>query len=220
MQKKPLILYIHGKGGTVKETEHYKPLFPACDVVGLDYQADTPWDAKTEFTAAFQAISKRYNHIFLIANSIGAYFSMCALPQEKIESAYFISPIVDMEKLIGNRMAWANVTENELREKNTVETAFGEPLSWDYLCYVHSHPIDWTVPTNILYGGQDNLTDRETITTFANAHQFSLTIMENGEHWFHTSEQMQFLDNWITACSHKPLHQCHKGTTDKRSNQA
>lgn len=25
----------------------------------------------------------------------------------------------------------------------------------------------------------------------------SLTVMENGEHWFHTEEQMRFLDNWI-----------------------
>lgn len=24
-----------------------------------------------------------------------------------------------------------------------------------------------------------------------------LTIMKNGEHWFHTEEQMQFLDAWI-----------------------
>ncbi len=26
-----------------------------------------------------------------------------------------------------------------------------------------------------------------------------LTVMPNGEHWFHTEEQMQFLDRWITA---------------------
>jgi len=24
-----------------------------------------------------------------------------------------------------------------------------------------------------------------------------LTVMEEGEHWFHTDEQMRFLDNWI-----------------------
>ena len=23
--------------------------------------------------------------------------------------------------------------------------------------------------------------------------------MENGEHWFHTDEQMKFLDNWILS---------------------
>lgn len=195
-----LVLYIHGKGGTAEEAEHYKPLFPGCDVVGLDYRAETPWDAKAEFAVAFQTLSAEYTRVILIANSIGAYFSMCALPQEKIEKAYFISPIVDMEKLIGNMMGWANVAEDDLREKETIETAFGETLSWEYLCYVRSHPFSWTVPTEILYGGQDNLTDRKTITAFANAQEAALTVMENGEHWFHTPEQMKFLDTWIIRC--------------------
>ncbi len=200
MKNNTLILYIHGKGGTAEEAGHYKPLFPHCDVVGLDYSAETPWNAKAEFGAAFQTLSAGYRSVVLIANSIGAYFSMCALPQEKIAKAYFISPIVNMEKLICSMMLWANVSEDKLREKGTIETAFGETLSWDYLCYVRSYPIHWTVPTEILYGGQDNLTDFETITAFANSHDASLTVMENGEHWFHTPEQMAFLDAWLTNC--------------------
>lgn len=36
MQKE--VLYIHGKGGDVAECEHYKPLFPDRDVIGLDYR--------------------------------------------------------------------------------------------------------------------------------------------------------------------------------------
>lgn len=193
-----LVLYIHGKGGTLAEAEHYKPLFPDCDVIGLDYKAKTPWEAKLEFPITFQTLSAVYDHVILIANSIGAYFSMHALPQEKIKKAYFISPVVDMEKLIGNMMNWANVSEDELRKKETIKTAFGETLSWKYLCYVRSHPIRWTVPTEILYGGQDNLTDMETITAFANINHAELSIMENGEHWFHTKEQMSVLDRWIT----------------------
>lgn len=191
---KDLILYVHGKGGTAEEAEHYKSLFPDCDVVGLDYKSETPWEAKSEFSAA-----AGHDRVILIANSIGAYFSMCALPQDKIAKAYFISPIVDMEKLIGNMMLWANVSETDLRENGTVETSFGETLSWEYLSYVRSHPIRWTVPTEILYGSKDNLTDKETITAFANAHAAKLTVMENGEHWFHTPEQMAFLDAWMTA---------------------
>lgn len=200
MQNKTLVLYIHGKGGTVQEAVHYKSLFPHCDVVGLDYKAETPWDAKEEFLIAFETLSIEYSRVILIANSIGAYFSMCALPQEKIKKAYFISPVVDMEKLIGNMMVWANVSVDELREKGTVETAFGETLSWEYLSYVRRHPICWAVPTFILYGGQDNLTDLETITAFVNSHDASLTVMKNGEHWFHTPEQMAFLDAWLMNC--------------------
>ena len=37
----------------------------------------------------------------------------------------------------------------------------------------------------------------ETISEFANKTGAALTIMKNGEHWFHTDEQMKFLDNWI-----------------------
>lgn len=192
-----LVLYIHGKGGTADEAEHYKPLFPECDVVGIDYKAETPWEAKTELSAAFSSLSAQYEHIILIANSIGAYFAMCAIPQERIEKAYFISPIVNMERLIYSMMKCAKVSEADLREKKVIETSFGETLSWEYLSYARNHPICWEVPTKILYGEMDNLTDRETVSAFTDLHNARLTVMENGEHWFHTPSQMEFLDNWI-----------------------
>ena len=46
-------------------------------------------------------------------------------------------------------------------------------------------------------GSNDNLTSPETVRTFAKQHNADLTMMENGEHWFHTDEQMRFLDDWI-----------------------
>ncbi len=197
MLNNTLVLYIHGMGGTAEEAEHYKPLFSCCEVVGLDYKASTPWEAVAEFPAVFKTLTEKHNHTILIANSIGAYFSMYALPQEKIKKAFFISPVVDMEKLIGDMMKRANVSEDELQEKKVIETADGETLSWKYLHYVRSHPIKWNVPTEILYGENDCLTSLETITNFATAHRAGLTVMQNGEHWFHTAEQMDFLDNWL-----------------------
>lgn len=65
------------------------------------------------------------------------------------------------------------------------------------MCYVREHPIRWSVPTHILYGEKDNLISLETISKFSNRINASLTVMKNGEHWFHTDEQMEFLDNWI-----------------------
>lgn len=105
--------------------------------------------------------------------------------------------IVDMEKLIADMMARANVTEDELKRRGVVHTDFGEDLSWDYLCYVRSHPICWDRPTAILYGDRDELTSLDTIRSFAEKHNADLTVMENGGHWFHTEEQMRFLDEWI-----------------------
>ena len=53
------------------------------------------------------------------------------------------------------------------------------------------------MPTRILYGEKDHLTDRTTITAFAAGISAPLTVMPGGEHWFHTPEQMAFLDDWI-----------------------
>ena len=194
---KGAVLYIHGKGGSAAECEHYRPLFPDCEVFGLDYQTITPWETGAEIRTAVEELKAEYKSIILIANSIGAFFGMNAGIDRLISRAYFISPIVDMEKLIRDMMAWANVTEAELQSKGTVHTAFGEDLSWAYLSYVRDYPIDWTVPTQILYGSRDKLTTLETIRDFANTHNAQLTVMEGGEHWFHTEEQMRFLDKWI-----------------------
>lgn len=74
-----LILYIHGKGGSAGEAEHYKLLFKDCDVIGLDYAAQSPWDAKDEFPTLFDSICGGYESVTVIANSIGAYFTMISL---------------------------------------------------------------------------------------------------------------------------------------------
>ena len=37
---------------------------------------------------------------------------------------------IDMERLIADMMIWANVTEDELKEKKEIQTTFGETLSW------------------------------------------------------------------------------------------
>ncbi len=106
-----------------------------------------------------------------------------------------------MERLICDMISWAGASESELCERKTIETSFGETLSWEYLSYVRNHPIkvgDWRVPTEILYADGDTLTSLETVTAFAEMHGAGLTIMKNGEHWFHTPEQMAFLDAWIT----------------------
>lgn len=191
------VIYIHGKGGTSSESEHYKALFKDADVIGFDYQSQTPWEAKVEFSDFFNAVSVKYQSVYIVANSIGAFFTMNALADRNIEKAFFISPIVNMEKLIADMMIWANVTEQDLYKEKEIETSFGETLSWEYLCYVREHPVVWNIPTKILYGDKDNLTSYETMSDFASKMGISLTVMNNGEHWFHTDEQMNFLDDWI-----------------------
>lgn len=195
-----ICIYVHGKGGSAEEADHYRMLFPDRQVIGFDYRSQTPWEAKEEFPAFFAQQRRRCDRISLIANSIGAFFAMSAPDETPVDRAYFISPVVDMENLIGNMMKWAHVTEGELEKKREIPTDFGETLSWDYLCYVRAHPISWNVPTQILYGEHDNLTSMETVSAFARQHHAKLTVMPGGEHWFHTEEQMRFLDEWIRGC--------------------
>lgn len=99
---KNLVVYVHGKGGSAQEAEHYKSLFPKDEVIGFDYRSQTPWQAKKEFFAFFTEQRGRCEHLTLVANSIGAFFALSSLDETLVDRAYFISPIVDMENLICN----------------------------------------------------------------------------------------------------------------------
>ena len=114
-----------------------------------------------------------------------------------IDKAYFISPIVNMEKLIMDMMKGANVNEKILKEKVEISTSFNETLSYPYLIYVREHPLKWSVPTYIVYGENDHLTSLSTIKEFSKKTNSKLTIMKDGEHFFHTEEEMKFIDDWL-----------------------
>lgn len=191
------VIYIHGRGGSEEEAEHYKRLFPSCDVIGIEYAGCTPWEAGEKICEAVDRLKTGYERMILIANSIGAFYAMNSGIEKHIAHAYFISPIVDMNKLITDMMDRAGVTEPDLQKAGVIYTDLGEELSWKYLCYVREHPVRWSVPTDILYGSEDNLTSVDTVASFVESHDARLTVMDKGEHWFHTEGQMRFLDNWI-----------------------
>ncbi|MBQ8090357.1 MAG: alpha/beta hydrolase, partial [Pyramidobacter sp.] len=190
------LLYVHGMGGSAAEAEQFRPLLPDCEVTGVDLPDLTPWGAREPIRAAFQKLRERHDRVELLANSIGAYFSMLALGAEPVEKAYFISPVVDLEELIRGMMAAAGVTEDELRARGDI-AAGNATLSWKYLCYVREHPVRWDVPTEIVCAENDQLIPRRTIDAFVSAHHAGLTVMPGGEQWFHTPEQMDFLRQWF-----------------------
>ena len=192
-----LVVYVHGRGGSAEESAHYAPLFPGCAVRGVEYVEGSPREAAAEVRAAVEALRKGYDAVTLVANSIGAYLCMRAGLGELVRRAWFIFPIVDMPRLICDMLRAAGETEETLRKRGTIPTAFGETLSGEELCFERENPPRWPVPTAILYGGRDLLTARETVEAFARDHGAALTVMEDGEHWFHTPEQMAFLDRWI-----------------------
>lgn len=194
---KKAIIYIHGKGGSSFEINQYKESCLGFDMIGIDYNEYLPWIVEKQIKSVYEKVEKTYDEIYILANSIGAYFAMHSLQNVNIKKALFISPILDMEQLILNMMNWANVSEETLCEKKEIPTNFGETLSWKYLCFVRENPIIWNIPTEILYAEKDNLTSHETVDKFIKNHNAHFTVMENGEHWFHTEEQLIFLNNWL-----------------------
>lgn len=195
-----VILYIHGKGGSHLEAEMYRKNCPGYEMIGIDYEDYRPWVVEKQIRAAYdRAVSQKAAQVYVLANSIGAYFAMHTLQDCAVEKAFFISPVLDMEQLIFTMMGWAGVTEQELREKGQIVTGFGETLSYEYLTFVREHPIKWQVPTEILYAGGDNLISRDLVEDFVQTHDAGLTVMEDGKHWFHTQEQLKVLDKWMRA---------------------
>ena len=194
---KRAILYVHGKGGSAGEADRLRAICPGFAVLGVDYRGELPWEAAPQLAAAYDEARRQYDHIVLLANSIGAYFAMLALQGRAPDRALFVSPVLDMEWLILDMMGRAEVSEQTLRERGEIPTDFGETLSWEYLSYVREHPIAWQVPTEILYAGGDHLVSRQSVERFAAEHDAGLTVLEGGEHWFHTEEQMAILDNWV-----------------------
>lgn len=60
------------------------------------------------------------------------------------------------------------------------------------------HPVEvGGSPTHILYGTEDNLTDRETLDRFVARFRCSLETCPGGEHYFHTARQLDVLDDWL-----------------------
>lgn len=205
-----LFLYIHGKMGRKEEAAHLAEIvYPmGYQVLSIDLPGHgkrtgemehfVPWEVVPELQAVYANTQKRWKKISLYANSIGAYFSLLAFREVKLEKSLFVSPILDMEKLIHDMMGWAGVSREQLQQAGEIPTAFGDTLSWKYLTYAEEHLITkWDSPTVILYAGQDHLTERETVDDFSQRFGCTVTVMENGEHWFHTEEQMAVLDAWL-----------------------
>lgn len=159
-----------------------------------------PWTVVPELRAVLRYMESRWGEINVRANSIGAHFSMLAFAGADIHKALFVSPILNMERLISDMMQWAGVTAQVLQEKGEIVIDSGQTLSWDYLTWERENPTsNWCCPTAILYAGQDNMTSRETVEQFSTAHGAAVAVMDSGEHWFHTPEQLAVLQAWENA---------------------
>lgn len=146
-------------------------------------------------------VKQQWQDISLFACSMGAYFSLLAYKEENLEQCLFLSPVIDMERIINNMMMWFNITPELLQEKKEIKTPIGQVLYWDYYNYVKEHPIEkWDIATAIFYSAKDEIVEFETIENFMKQFHCKLKVMQDGEHYFHTDEQLEVYSHWLSKC--------------------
>ena len=48
----------------------------------------------------------------------------------------------------------------------------------------------------ILYGREDNMTEKSIVEDFCHDFLSHLTVVDESEHWVHTKKQVHFLEKW------------------------
>lgn len=213
---KKLLIYLHGRMGCKEEAASLVPHFcpKGYQILAVDLpehgsrrpehgerQKDPtdkkeclPWVVIPEWTAMLAWVRERYEHISFCAVSMSAWFLMRSFRDERFEKAYFISPIVDMRRVIEDMMARAGVTASDLGWKQFIPTDEGM-LIWDYYAYAAYQPINrWDTPTEVLYAKGDVLQPQSTIEAYANRFGWHVTVID-GQHWI--SLDTPALQDWL-----------------------
>jgi len=203
-------IFVHGKMSCKEEAEHFAEIASGkdCQVISFDLPEHGE-RKKDEYKCTIQNgmndLKKIYDYVelnwkkkSLFCVSLGAYFSLMTYKNMEFEKCLFVSPILDMEKLIRNMMKWINVSEEELKDRKEIPTPFGETLSWQYFSFVKDNPVTkWNNKTYILYGGKDNLTEREVVDSFVKKFNCELLVMDDAEHYFQDKNHLEIYDKWM-----------------------
>ncbi len=205
-----IYIYVHGKMSCKEEAQDFAAIASekGYQVLSFDlpehgarknesYACDV-WNGVHDLCLIGEFVKQNWGEVNLFACSLGAYFSLMAYKDYPFDNCLFHSPILDMVQLIQNMMKWFNISEEMLKDKQRIPTPMGEILDWEYYCYVKENPVkQWDAPTAILYGSEDNLTDRYVIDEFVKNYEVELTVMQGSEHYFHTEEQLNFARQWL-----------------------
>lgn len=203
-------IYVHGKLSRKEEAKGFAEIATnkGYQVISFDLpehgeRKDKEWkctvqNGVSDLKEIGDFVENKWKMISLCGISIGAFFSLIAYRNYSFQKSLFLSPVLDMERLIKNMMKWSNVSEEILNEKQEIETTMGETLSWPYYEYVKENPITrWENDTYILMGSKDTLNDNDVVSKFIKDFKCNLDIYEGGEHYFHTEDQMIYFNNWL-----------------------
>ncbi|WP_298704452.1 alpha/beta hydrolase [uncultured Campylobacter sp.] len=214
---KKVYIYAHGQGGSKDDAELLASVVCeqgwqviSFDLPGHGQRKHEPVSCESifydprhtifEFREILSYAKKRWEEIALFAVSIGAWFSLQSFRDEKFSDCLFVSPILDMKYVISNIMRRAGVSEERLKQERMILTPVGQPLFWEYWSFVLNNPITkWKTPSRILYAKNDDITPLYIAKNFAQKFDCDLSVMKNGEHWFHTPQQLDYLRSWIKS---------------------
>lgn len=211
-QSDKVYLFVHGKFSRKEDAEGFalKACAKGYQVISFDLPEHgerkgqdlecNPWNGISDLTLIGEYVRKQWRELYLVAFSLGAYFSLLAYKDIPFKECLFIAPVVNMENLIQNMMRWSKVEEIELMEKKEIPTSMGEILSWEYYSFVKNHPIiAWDIQTKILYGSKDHLTEPMVMDEFVTKFNCELTIIEGLEHQINTPEQASIMEQWLES---------------------
>lgn len=204
-------LFVHGKMGCKEAAEGLARL--AADKGYQTLSFDLPehgerkgearrcdiWSGIADLQLMAEYAFSHWHQVSLYACSLGAYFSLHALPDRVFQKCLFQSPIVDMEYLIRQMFCWFNITPEQLEREKEIDTPI-DPMRWDYYQYIISHPISaWRTSTHILYGGLDDMQSRAVMEDFSRRFGCDLAISENSRHPFMEEEDLPVVNRWQEA---------------------
>lgn len=144
---------------------------------------------------------RKWLHLSLFACSMGAYFSLIACNDKPLQQCLFLSPVVDMKKLVENMFVWFNIDRQQLQQKKEITAPDSTKMYWDDYLYLKKHPVArWDTPTWILYGENDQLSEGAVVQAFCQQFCAKMQVHSGGEHFFHTPEQLAFYSDWLKRC--------------------
>lgn len=177
-ESESVFLFIHGLYGNKEESVPFAEVAVPLgyQVLGIDLPLERkPWEVLPVLCEVRDYLYGNWRKVSIRANSIGAWFSLLSFLGQKVEQALFVSPLLDMRRFI---------EEQPTRED-------------DYYGWVMEHPVThWSAPTSILRPEVDPVVSEESVRDFIRQHNCRVTLMKEGEHWFHTPEQLSFLREW------------------------
>ena len=192
-----VIIYIHGLHGSAKEAKEYVHI-KGYDVKGLEYRDGNPWEVGPFIKDKFAELIKGYDEVYIVANSIGAFYAFEYLSDYKIKKAFFISPIVSMFQSIVDLMTMYGISDKEFEKTKLIELDDGTILSYEFYQHVSNEEDHWKVPTEILYGAYDEVVYTGSMLEFLENHPLAkLTVKSDAEHYFSSVEEKRFIQQWI-----------------------